>query len=47
MGLMDMIGGLFGKKNKNGGGASLPGGIQLPAGLSESTWFFGQPSVST
>ena len=34
MGLMDMIGGLFGKKDKNGGGASLPGGIQLPAGLS-------------
>jgi uncharacterized protein YidB (DUF937 family) len=37
MGLMDMIGGLFGRKDKNGGGASLPGGIQLPAGLSNLT----------
>ena len=35
MGLMDVVGGLLGgKKKKGGAAASLPGGIELPAGLS-------------
>lgn len=34
MGLMDVVGGLLGGKKKGGAAATLPGGIELPAGLS-------------